>query len=241
MKTKRLLLVPHLDDGAVSLGGTLLADRTKHPNEIEDLVATVFSRSNFTKEGLGDEAVVTPIRQSEEQAVMRFVGAEALFLDFPECPLRGYTISDPLDYPKKIRAELDEGIVEKLASRIEELFREFGEVLLPLAIGNDAHVDHRIVRLAGSLAWQNNPDLRVGLYEDVPYIEEETRNRVSGLEGLEAKESPIDLQAKLELVRGYVSQPIESWEGLIRQAAGQPPVERTWLVGEPTCLGQLEQ
>ena len=130
--------------------------------------------------------------------------------------------------------------MEKLATRFEELFRSSDEVLVPLAIGGDAHVDHRTVRLAGALAWQSNPDLRLRLYEDAPYIGEENRDYVSALDGFRLEESPINLQAKLNLIRGYKSQPIESWEDLIRQTAGQPPVERTWMVDEPTFLKQLE-
>ncbi|NIA07810.1 MAG: hypothetical protein GWP14_09310 [Actinobacteria bacterium] len=239
MRTKRLLLAPHLDDGAISFGGTLLAERAGHSVEIQTVVVTVFSRSNYTREGSGDDAVVTPIRQAEERAVMGSLGVDTLFLDFPECLLRGHTISDPLDYPKQIRPELDAGLVEKLAARFEELLKNSDEVLVPLAIGEVAHVDHRIVHLAAALAWQNNPHPRLRLYEDAPYIGEENRDRVSAIDGFGLEESPIDLQAKLNLIRRYKSQPIESWEELIRQTAGQPPVERIWMVNEPTVLKQL--
>ena len=241
MVTKRLFISPHLDDGAVSFGGTLLAERQNHPAEIRTLVATVFSRSNYTRTGLGDEAEVTPIRQAEEKAVMDSLGVDTQFLDFLECPLRGYTISDPLDYPKQIKPELDAAIVEKLAARLAGLFRRHEEVLIPLAIGDVAHVDHRIVRLAASLAWKSNPHLRLRLYEDVPYIGKEKRNRVSALDGFQLEECPIDLEAKLNLIRGYKSQPMESWEELIRQTAGQPPVERTWLANNPAVLKYVEQ
>jgi LmbE family N-acetylglucosaminyl deacetylase len=240
MLPERLFLAPHLDDGAVSFGGTLLAETQKPSSEIRTLVATVFSRSNYTRAGLGDEAEVTPIRQTEEKSVMRSLGVDTLFLDFPECPLRGYTISGPLDYPKQIKPELDAGIVEKLAARLEEPFKRHEEVLVPLAIGEVAHVDHRIVRLAASLAWGSNPHLLLRLYEDAPYIGKEKRDRVSARQGFRLEECPIDLEAKLNLIRGYKSQPMESWEKLIRQTAGQPPVERTWIVNKPTLLQDLQ-
>ena len=86
MRTKRLFLAPHLDDGAISFGGTLLAERVKHPIEIRTVVATVFSHSNYTKEGLGDEAAVTPIRQSEERAIMKSLGVDTLFMGFSRMP-----------------------------------------------------------------------------------------------------------------------------------------------------------
>src|SRR5271157_4591527 len=133
MTRRRLFVAPHLDDAAISFGGTLLADRAD--GNVRTVVAVVFSRSNYTKEGLSDAGTVTPIRQAEEKAVMSFLGAGTLFMDFPECPLRGYTISDPLDYPRRIRPELDAGLVEELAGRFDGLFKDFDEVLVPLAVG----------------------------------------------------------------------------------------------------------
>jgi len=236
----RLFLAPHLDDGAISFGGTLLADHDKQSAEIQAVVATVFSRSNYTSDGLGDVAVVTPIRQAEERAVMGSIGVGTLFLGFPECPLRGYTISDPLDYPKRIRPELDAGLVEKIAARFRPLFRNFREVLAPVALGDRGHVDHRLVRLAAPVAWKNTPGTIFRLYEDTPYIGKANRDRVSALEGVHLEETVIDLRVKVELVRGYGSQPIESWEGLIREAAGHPPTERTWAISGPDVLERLE-
>ena len=240
MERKRLFVAPHLDDGAISFGGTLLAESAQRPRRMRTVVATVFSRSNYTRGGLGDAAVVTPIRQGEEKDVLGSLGVDSVFLGFPECPLRGYTISGPLDYPKRIRPELDADIVRKLAARLEELFRSSGEVLIPLAVGREAHVDHRIVRCAAAAAWRRASHLRVWLYEDAPYIGQANRDRVSALAGLALAEFPIDLEAKLKLIRGYASQPIESWEGLIRRTAGDPPVERTWTVSEPDVLEDME-
>lgn len=241
MEQKQLFVAPHLDDGAISFGGTLLAGQTKHPGEMRVVVATVFSRSNYTREGLGDAAVATPIRQAEEMAAMSSIGVATLFLGFPECPLRGYTISSPLDYPKEIKPELDKGLTESIAARLNDLFQDFDEVLIPLAIGSRCHVDHRIVREAAALSWTKQSHLRFRLYEDVPYIDEADRTRVSSLDGMIAKKTSIDLEAKLRLIRGYESQPIESWEDPIRRAAGQPPAEQTWEIKEPYVLEHLQE
>lgn len=239
MALQRLFIAPHLDDTAISFGGSLLAETEKRPREIRTLAATVFSRSNFTKEGLGNEAAVTPIRKAEEKAVMGSVEVDTLFLDFPECPLRGYAISHTLDYPRWIDPELDRDTVERLALCFKDLFKNSDEVLAPLAFGDWAHVDHRIVRQATSLAWKENPQIPLRLYEDVPYIGQEIRDRFSALEGVRLEESSIDLEAKLGLIKGYRSQPIESWEELIRRAAGHPPRERTWAIGKPSALENL--
>jgi len=236
---QRLLIAPHLDDGALSLGGTLLAARQGPATGIRTRVATVFSRSNYTREGLGDVKVATPIRQAEERAVMSSIGVDVLFLGFLECPLRGYTISHPLDYPKQFLAELDAGIVERISGRLAALFAEFDEILVPLAVGERAHVDHRIVRTAASLAWKSHPAPSAQIYEDIPYIRKPHRDCVSALDGLRLVETAIDLEAKVRLTRGYESQPVEAWEPLLRQTAGNPPVERTWTVREPAVLERL--
>ena len=235
---KRLFLAPHLDVGVISFAGTLLADKEKCT---ETLVATVFSRSNYTKEGLGDAIKVTPIRQAEEKAIMDSIKVDTRFLDFPECPLRGYTISDPLDYPKFVRPELDGDIVEEITGCLRGLLGDFDEVIIPLAIGELAHVDHRIVREAATMAQRSNPRVICRVYEDTPYISCEDRDRVGRLEGFRLEETAIDLKEKLNLMRGYKSQPIEAWEHLICQAAGEPPVERQWLISEANALESLRR
>jgi LmbE family N-acetylglucosaminyl deacetylase len=240
LETRRKLYVaPHLDDGAISLGGTLLADGEKDTSKIQTVVATVFSRSNYTKKGLSDAAKVTPIRQAEEKEVMGSVGVATVFMGFGECPLRGYTISDPLDYPKLIKPELEAGVVEAIAESLDKLFKDFDEVAIPLAVGEGAHVDHRIVRKAATMSQRNNPDVIFGVYEDIPYISREDRDRIGVLGGFGLEETGIDLEAKLDLIRGYRSQPIEAWEDMIRQAAGRPPVERKWSITESGVLERL--
>jgi len=241
MKHARLFLAPHLDDGAISFGGTLLAENAAGGEAARTTVATVFSRSTFTAQGVGDVDVVSAVRQSEERTVMSSVGAEVLFLDFLECLLRGYTISDVLDYPKRIDPALDAGLVETMAARLDELFAEFDEVLVPLAVGDRGHADHRVVRLAAAAAWSKHPDLGLRLYEDAFYISPADRARISSLPGCRLKETSIDLDAKLKLIQGYESQPIESWVALIRETAGDPPVERTWRVRDPGCLAAVEE
>ena len=237
---KRLFLAPHLDDAAVSFGGTLLAEFATAGACGTTVVATVFSRSNYTQAGLGDAARVTPIRQAEERTVMGSLGVRTLFLGFLECPLRGYTISDPLDYPKQIKPELDASTVPAIAARLVELFSGFDVVLAPLAVGKRGHVDHRIVRLAAAAAWQELPRVVLRLYEDAPYIGPEQRTRVSALDGFQLIETRVDLDAKLRLIHGYESQPVDAWAGLIRRMAGVPAAERIWSVDGPAALARLE-
>jgi LmbE family N-acetylglucosaminyl deacetylase len=237
---RRLFLAPHLDDGAISHGGTLLAAQRAKPCKPYTVIATVFSRVNYTKEGLGDAAIVTPIRQNEERMVMGSIGVGTLFLGFSECPLRGYTISDPLDYPKRIKPELDQGSIPRISARLGELFAGYDEVLAPLAIGETAHVDHRIVHHAAVAAWRACPGIRLVFYEDLPYIGQDIRDLISAFDGLRAVTVPIDIEAKIRLIQGYASQPIAAWEDLIRRAAGDPPVERTWILEAPEVLARLD-
>jgi len=239
MECGELFIAPHLDDTAISCGGTFLA-RKHGPEAFRHTVAvTVFSRSNYTRTGLGDEQAVTRIRQQEERTVLGRLGIEPLFLDMPECPLRGYTIRDPLDYPKAVKAELDRDTAVRIADLLVPLLADREAVLLPLAMGPRAHVDHRLCRQAAIRAWQRFPHLAVWFYEDVPYIGASERRQLNTFQGLERQDTRIDLEAKLELIRGYASQPIEEWEQNIRNRAGRPPVERSWRIVSPPILDRF--
>lgn len=235
----QLFIAPHLDDTAISCGGTLLAH--KHdPVACRHMAAvTVFSRSNYTRDGLGAEEAVTRIRQREERTVLGRLGIVPVFLDVPECPLRGYTISDPLDYPKEVNAELDRDTGARIADLLVPLLASCETLLVPVATGPAAHVDHRLCRHAGLRAWTHSPRPNVVFYEDVPYVGAAERRRLNALRSLERHETKIDLEAKLELIRGYTSQPIDEWETNIRARAGRPPVERTWQVVTPQILARF--
>ena len=171
---------------------------------------------------------------------MRLAGADTTFLGFPEAPLRGHTIGNPLDYPRQIRHEFDAELVEKIAASLTPHFSDADEVLAPLATGGREHVDHLLVRKAATLAWKNNPHVLLRLYEDATYIDAEILNLISNMSGFLLQESPIDIEAKIRLLYGYRSQPIDRWERNFREAAGNPPVERTWMVSTPECLECLE-
>gem|GEM_PF-2791077 len=239
MAPQRVYIGPHLDDVVISCGGTLHARCCSSDHSEPPLVVTVFSRSNYTREGLGNEREVTPLRQQEERTVLAELGIEPVFLDLPECPLRGYTIQDPLDYPKTLKPELDAKTVEQVAERLAPLLRNCAAVYLPLGLGTAAHVDHRLCRAAALRAQQRFPRIAVWFYEDVPYIVGPVREALKRLPNVEQQQTGIDLDAKLELIRGYRSQPIDAWENMIREQAGQPPVERTWRVQDSRVLTSL--
>ena len=230
-RMKRLLVAPHLDDGAISFGGTLLAERAAG-GAVRTTVATVMTRSVFTKAGIGDLEEVSATRRREERAAMGAMGVDVIFLGFGECLPRGYTIRDVLDYPRQIDPQLDTHTVADIAAQLGPVFRAHDEVLIPLAVGEQAHVDHRIVRLAAAAAARDMPALPLGLYEDVPYIDGAMRTRVSALGALTLQEQRIDLDAKFALCRCYSSQPVEAWLPAIRDAAGDAPIERRWVVND---------
>lgn len=234
---RRLFIAPHLDDCAISFGGTILAEGK---NAAHMVAVTVFSCSNYTKAGLGDAETVTPLRQAEERRAMTAIGVKTIFLDYLECPLRGYTISDPLDYPRFVLQELDKGLDCKLANRLAPLLAGFDEIMIPLAIGDFAHVDHRLVRSAAVRVLKRHPEIQVRLYEDIPYIHVDIRQRLAACNWLRLVETPIDLDLKVRLTRQYESQPIQAWEPLIRDVAGCPPVERAWIVEDASLLPSLD-
>ena len=98
-----LALSPHLDDAAFSAGGTL-ARLARAGHAVT--VATVFTESvsrpaGFalrcqTDKGLAPDADYMAIRRAEDLAACARLGAEALHLDLPEAPHRGYDSPEAL-------------------------------------------------------------------------------------------------------------------------------------------------
>ncbi len=171
----RVVLSPHLDDAALSIGGTI-ARFTAAGESI--LVVTIaagspppgaisspFAASLHRAWGLGATDAVAP-RRREDEAAMAILGAEALRLDRLDAV---YRCSDRYDSEAALLGEpaaqdrLEIELTADLAPILAASPRAL--VLAPLAVGG--HVDHRIVhRVAIDLARRRRD---VGFYEDFPY------------------------------------------------------------------------
>lgn len=220
MATDVVYLSPHLDDAALSCGG-LIHRQARAGTHV--LVVTVFAGP--PEDGAlsalaaqlharwGDLADVVAARRQEDEKAMRFLGAEPLYLQYPDAIYRLHRGS--FLYPS------EESLFESprapdldLASQIAESLHAIHlprrpTIYAPLAVGN--HVDHQLVREAGlNLQRRSYPAI---LYEDYPYVEvpgalTEALDRV-GPERCSEEIQEIreqDIAAKIAAIAAYASQ-----------------------------------
>ncbi|MCL6262753.1 PIG-L family deacetylase [Craterilacuibacter sp. RT1T] len=184
-----LVVEPHMDDAAFSVGGLMLARR----NECRFTILSMTGVSNYT-EGMGfstpmlfPTTTVSRLRNAESALMARMIGGEHLSFSMPDAPLRyadlnknsSWSIEWFIQHSLAIeafikhRASLDERcIIEKLIADFIEK-NKYEEVWLPMGLG--WHSDHELTRdawlnMLGQCAILNSSN--VYLYNDVPYINE---------------------------------------------------------------------
>lgn len=173
-----LLISPHLDDAALSLGGILSGNVLQKPL----LNVNIFTKSTHApygyrgisgfipkqlRKGIRFRKMllmreITRQRKREDLLFFKSQGIPYIDLDLLEAPLRGYTNIMKVSRPKvadHLTFESIRSFVLKIASNADR-----GYILLPLGLGN--HIDHRIARDA-SLSGCGN--LCPIFYEDLPY------------------------------------------------------------------------
>ena len=207
-----IFVQPHLDDAALSCGGTVrrlamagpcrvvtVFDRSPDPARS----LTLFARLLHTMWGAGSDPL--PLRRAENARALRILGAigeglslhDALYRDPPVRSSRALW-----KHPGPALAPL----AEEIAERLVHVCRGAARVFLPLGIG--MHVDHMLcyaahvqLRAAG---------LVVHHYEDFPYAAR-AEKRASRLRDVGTLSSfTVDvadtLQARIDAVRAYASQ-----------------------------------
>ncbi len=164
-----LALSPHLDDAVFSAGGTL-ARLAREGWRV--VVATVFTASvpeptGFAlacqlDKGLDAGLDYMALRRAEDAAACRLIGAEPVWLPFPEAPHRGYGSAAALFAGSRA----DDAIAEAVAPALRRLFDAWSPtlVLAPQAVGG--HVDHlAVVRALRA----SEPAAPVLWWRDYPY------------------------------------------------------------------------
>ncbi len=171
-----LILSPHLDDAAFSLG-PLLAQYSKSCHFI---VATAFSKSvnspsSFAlacqlDKGLTVNDDYMAIRKKEDAGWAKVIGVEVTYGELPEAPHRGYNSATELF--GTLLSEID--VRKQLFSWITYLLRLHKPLALlsPLGIGN--HVDHILIRETAERF--NNAEVPVYFYKDMPYAGDSENN-----------------------------------------------------------------
>ena len=177
---KNIFISPHLDDAVVSCGEYI----KKLKNHKEDiLVITVFTGapsaellSAVAKQfhgawGLGDDAVLA--RKKEDEAAMKLLNVDYIYLDEHECLYRidrqGKSKYNQISEIHTNDFSKDMDTIERLNSRLVEIFDklEVGKVFVPLGIGR--HIDHIVSRKCIEDIAENRP-LEIFYYEEIPYV-----------------------------------------------------------------------
>jgi LmbE family N-acetylglucosaminyl deacetylase len=236
-----VVIEPHMDDAALSVGGRLLHRRGR--NRIT--ILSVVKYSNFTsywdlKRDYLNVDTVTALRLRESELAARLLGAEHRCLDWTDAPIRFFPADRwsveelkrilPAVYASmEIPPDSKEVAIlkEKLRSELERLAPD--DIWIPMGLGS--HVDHRTVRSAcvamlsearGRLAKSS-----VSMYEDLPYnrkslaLQIQKAFAIHGTILLRSTEDVTDVfDEKLRLISVFASQFKRSYmEPLIKGCA----------------------
>ena len=209
-----LAVSPHLDDAAFSAGGTL-AQLARGGARV--VVATVFTRSvagpaGFalacqTSKGIAPDADYLAIRRAEDAAACRALGAEAVWLDLPEAPHRGYGSAAAL-FAGVLPADADAW--RDIAAAVRALIRARRPDMLLSCQGLGGHVDHRhTVRAVAAVAARAG--VPAAWWRDAPYTIREPdaapdAGLPDGLACVVVPLAPVGLAAKLDACAAYASQ-----------------------------------
>ena len=179
----RVVIEPHMDDAALSVGGCLLNRR----GQGRTTILSVVGRSNFTSYlsldcNFVDEAAISLLRMEESVLASRLLGATHSHLKWEDAPLRLSSASAWHDASPEQRNEMLEifsralpspaevnALAEQLLSRLIEL--EPDELWFPSGLGG--HPDHALTRRACFEMLANAhgrlSQIPVYMYEDVPH------------------------------------------------------------------------
>ncbi len=176
-----LVIEPHSDDAALSLGGVMWQRR----HECEFIVATVASRSNFTSYFYLDREYfriqeVMALRQRESDLFARLIGGSNIPLGMTDAPLRYRDMDWSLQFFRRHRQSIS-AVTErrvsneerlKWVSAVERVVTDTApeEIWIPLG---SPHTDHRLTGNACLAALGENAGIVAGreirLYQEVPY------------------------------------------------------------------------
>lgn len=193
---KNVIVSPHLDDAYFSLGGMLYNDRHERQKVVDVFTVSEHEADDFTR----GRHETTRARKAEEMINGRIIGADTVFLDELDAPLRGYQRVKVAPNAKRDRA-----MIARVEKRLANEIKGCKRVFFPLGIGG--HVDHRIVHHMGMRLLGNNKNFY--FYEDLPYAVRYARPRFDSSEYRARKElMPIQIFDKLSLANTYETQMI---------------------------------
>jgi LmbE family N-acetylglucosaminyl deacetylase len=235
-----LVIEPHADDAALSIGGTMWLRRF----DCAFIVATMGSRSNHLDYyGLGrvdfDIGKVTDLRRGESELFARMVGGEHLSVGLTDAALRyrntnwtsDFYLNHQMSISVRISRNADDHEREEWLEAARRLLAEIpsAEVWVPLG---GPHTDHRLTVDACFGAFVSDPSLIEGrvirVYQEVPYAARYPRYMNEAFAALqragavlEPELTPINevFEQKLRLSSVYASQNIQDMRADIEASA----------------------
>lgn len=215
----KIILSPHYDDLALSIGGTVLCWQNKNIS-VEDWI--IFSLGNYIaaddrgNTDFSSQQVenVSKQRYREELSAANELGIKAIKrLDCYEAKFRGHSSFIAPSQKAQPLTEKDQHDFKKISEAIAPLLNQPIDLFVPLAL--QGHYDHILVREAVCSLLIDRKDPLIAsifFYEDLPYAARATwRQRLEMYWlmrrwKLKAIIMPIDLRRKLDLLRHYPSQ-----------------------------------
>lgn len=203
-----IIISPHCDDAALSLGGALI-----NKILIPKAIINVFTKTNWTIRGEGNVNEITKLRVGEDTKMFKTLKIVTKYLGLKDAGLRENYKGINNKYLDKTLSPTRDPIWNKLIKLIDNVYEEYEEIdnwFFPLGLGG--HIDHRILR---EIALKNKELLKlknIYFYEDVGYDDTESEEKVKEL----IKTIPLvlnpkklkykNIEAKLDLIKHYSSQ-----------------------------------
>lgn len=249
---RHVYLAPHYDDAVLSCGGSLALQQMTVQHT---LVITIFGGAG--KPGTAPSAFAAQVqreagfgpgaadavaqRRAEDVAACGLLGADTLWLDFPDALYRGYDHREAL-FGAVDRA--DTAIEEQIAALLQEVRSRapLAVIYAPLGVGH--HVDHQILCSAADRLVPQQANVK--FYEDFPYVAAPSalsdRQRELGLK-MEAEiiEISAHVGRKIDAIARYRSQVpalfgteermrqmVQDYAGSLRTTYPGIMIERSW-------------
>ncbi|MBL4636707.1 MAG: PIG-L family deacetylase, partial [Kofleriaceae bacterium] len=177
-KSQALVVSPHQDDAALSIGGTIAARRDNESH----VICNVFTISGWLGKGFRPSplASVTKIRQAEEDLSNRILSATGLGLGLWEAEVANFYRRAVDNYPTRIGFVFaDDPLLRTLGERdsihrgLKQVVRAISPSRIYFPLGLGSHMDHVYLASYGreqALGLKKrNPECEIYFFEDQPY------------------------------------------------------------------------
>ncbi|NJD78608.1 MAG: hypothetical protein FIB08_16190 [Candidatus Methanoperedens sp.] len=174
-KIRTVLVSPHSDDIAYSIGGALLQDYFYKPV----LMVTIFTKSNFTRSNfplcvkLDNSEIISKMRHLEDVQFTTKNDMRFLSFPFPEASMRGISRQEMFSNVIPDSYTIFSDVYLALSGLIKTYACDL--IVSPMGLGN--HIDHIMVSdICNKIAHENNK--KIVFYEDLPYASFLTSNKI---------------------------------------------------------------